>query len=227
LQLTGERRFSKGLSILANCTWGKTLDDFASEGPAFSSLGLTNPFNRHFDYGRSDDDVAHEVTFSNIWEVPHFKLDGWAGKLVNGWQLNSIWEWRGGFPFTIFSGLDNSFSAQGLDRADFIKSGNPQLSSSRSHGAQVAEFFDTSFFAPNAVGIFGNSGKNILRGPRFLDADVGVLKSTAVTERLAVQFRAEFFNIFNNVNLGIPSGGPLAIDNIQSDSTFGQILAAG
>lgn len=225
LQLTVEKRFGHGLSMLANYTWAKTLDDFAPEGPAFGNYGLTNPFNRHFDYGRSDDDVSNEFKFSNIWQIPHARLEGLASKLVNGWEVNSVVEWRGGFPFSIYSGLDNSFSAQFQDRADFVKAGNPQLSSGRAHGAMVNEFFDISFFGPNAPGTFGNSGKNILRGPKFFNADVGLLKKTNISERTSVQFRAEFFNIFNNVNLGIPLGGPLAIDNIQSDTgTFGTIL---
>jgi hypothetical protein len=142
--------------------------------------------------------------------------------------VNSIWFWHSGFPFTVYSGLDNSFSGQGLDRADLVKAGNPQLSSSRPHAAQVAEFFDTSFFAPNALGTFGNSGKNILRAPRFFNVDLGLLKQTKVTEKVNVQFRTELFNVFNNVNLGVSANGnPLGIDNIQGDQTFGQILAAG
>ncbi len=227
LQLTAEKRFGHGFLLLANYTWSKTLDDFSPQGSAVSGFGATDPFNRRFDYGRSDDDIAQQFKFSDIWQIPRLNVSGLAGKLVNGWELNSIWAWQGGFPFSIFSGSDNSHSAQGMDRADFVKPGNPQLSSGRSHGAMVSQFFDTSFFGPNAVGTFGNSGKNILRGPKFLNVDVGLLKKTNLTERTSIQFRAEFFNIFNNVNLGIPQGGPLAIDNFQPDPTFGQILAAG
>jgi hypothetical protein len=128
---------------------------------------------------------------------------------------------------SIYSGLDNSFSAQGQDRADLIKGGNPQLSSGRSHGAQVAEFFDTTFFGPNAIGTYGSSGKNNLRGPRMSNVDASLLKRFTITERFALQFRAEFFNLFNNVNFAPPQTGLLAIDNIQSDESFGQILAAG
>ena len=230
LQLSSEKRLSHGLSLLAAYTWSKGLDDFAPLGAYFSGFGSTDPFNRRFDYGVSDDDVRNNFKFSNVWQVPSPHAGGLAGKLLDGWEVNSIWFWHSGFPFTAYSGLDNSFSGQGLDRADFVKVGNPQLSSSRSHGAQVAEYFDTSFFGPNALGTFGSSGKNILHAPRFFNVDLGLLKQTKLTENLGLQFRAELFNVFNNSNLGTtPNGSGIAvgIDNFQSDSTFGQILAAG
>ncbi len=199
LQLGVEKRFGHGFSMLANYTWSKTLDDFGTEG-----AGPTDPFSRHFDRGRSDDDVAHIFRFSNIWQLPSVHRSGAAGKVLNGWELNSIWVWRGGFPFTVFCGCDNAFSGQGLDRADFIRPGNAQLSSGRSHGEMVNEFFDTSLFGPNVEGTFGNSGKNILRGPKSFNLDFGLLKKTNLTERTSLQFRAEFFNLFNNVNFGQP-----------------------
>lgn len=72
---------------------------------------------------------------------------------------------------------------------------------------------------PNAVGTFGSSGKNILRGPRFFDTDLGLLKDFAITERLKLQFRAEFFNAFNNVNFGQPQ-------NYLGSPATGQITSA-
>src|SRR5262249_37803423 len=158
--------------------------------------GLTDPFNRHFDYGRSDDDIAHQFHFSGVWRLPQMSVTGLADTLVNGWEVSPIWTWRSGFPFSVYSGLDNSFTAQGQDRADMIKAGNAQLSSGRSHGPQVAEFFDISFFGPNTIGTFGSSGKNNLRGPRMANVDFSLLKRFSITERLALQFRAEFFNLF-------------------------------
>jgi hypothetical protein len=68
----------------------------------------------------------------------------------------------------------------------------------------VNRYFDTSLFTFNAVGSFGNSGRNILRGPSLFNANVGLLKGTNITERVKLQFRAEFFNIFNNVNFNNP-----------------------
>ena len=83
----------------------------------------------------------------------------------------------------------------------------------------MLEFFDTSKFVRNEIGTFGNSGRNILRGPRFFNADMSLLKDTRVTERVSVQLRAEFFNIFNTVRFNTPNR------NVSS-SQFGRITSA-
>ena len=112
--------------------------------------------------------------------------------------------WQSGFPFTVSSGRDNSFTGIGRDRADFL-GGDPDLGSDRPHGEMVARYFDTSQFVANAIGTFGNSGKNMLRGPRYFNTDVALLKSTRIRERIDVQFRAEFFNIMNTPQFQIPN----------------------
>ena len=156
LQLNLERRLLAGLSVVTNYTWAKTIDDY----------GATRSVNRRFDYGPSDDDVRHVFKFANVWEIPRVDLHGWSSKLVNGWALNSIVFWRSGFPFSIYSGRDNSLSGVAADRADFL-GGAAQLSNGRSHGEMIDRFFDTSKFVPNTIGTFGNSGKNVMRGPRL------------------------------------------------------------
>jgi hypothetical protein len=209
-QFTLEKRFSYGLQVLANYTYSKTIDDY----------GWTNPFNRHFDYGISDDDVPHSFKFSSIYQLPNLKVNRFAGVFLNGWLLNAILNWRSGFPFSVRSGLDNSLSGVSRDRADFL-GGKAQLDSGRSHDELIAHYFDTSLFVPNAIGTFGNSGKNVLRGPKFFKTDFGLLKNFKVTERVGVQFRAEFFNLFNNVNFDAPG------NNVSSPDSFGVITSAG
>jgi len=218
LQLTVEKRLSHGLTLLANYAWSKELNGFAPVGAYYSS---TNPFDRHFDYGLSDDDVAHAFKFSAVYQLPHIAAGGPAGKLVNGWGLSTIVRWQGGFPFTIFSGYDNSFSGVNEDRADFTGSNlhEAKLSSGRSHGELVDKWFNTSLFQPNAPGTFGNTGKNILRGPRTFATNLALVKDTKITEKANVQFRAEAFNVFNNVNFADP-------DHTQADGQFGQITGA-
>jgi hypothetical protein len=141
---------------------------------------------------------------------------------MNGWELTSLATWHSGFAFQVFSGVDNSFSGVNLDRADFIGGASlsqAKLDASRSHGQLIQEYFNPAVFAQNAVGTFGNSGKNILRGPGSFNTDFGVIKNTKIKERLSLQFRAEFFNLFNNVNFSQP-------DNSIADSTVGQIFSA-
>lgn len=205
-QLNVEKRFSHGFSLLGNYTFSKTIDD----------LSAANPFDRRNERGLSGDDIPHNFKVSGIWELPRIAGAGkLAGQLINGWQLNAIVVWQSGFPFTVTSGVDNSFSGVGADRADYL-GGPAQLSSNRPHGEQVMRWFDTSRFKVNAVGTFGNSGRNILRGPKYFNTDFGLLKHFKPSERIRMHLRAEFFNFFNNVKFRLPNAN-------ASSSQFGRI----
>ena len=160
---------------------------------------------------------THVFKFSNIYQLPNANVTGAAAKFLHGWSVNSIVFWRSGFPMTVSSGRDNAFAAVGSNRADFL-GGNAELSG-QSHAQQIQQFFNTSLFVANAIGTFGNSGRNILRGPRMFNADFSVLKDTALAEQVNLQFRAEFFNIFNNVNFNNPNTN-------ASSSQFGRITSA-
>ncbi len=226
LQLTVEKRFSSGFQLLTSYTRSKELDDFAPIGSYNSS---TNPFNRHFDYGLSDEDVPNVFKFTGTYQVPRFKVNALTGTLINGWRLSSIVSWQSGFPFTVYSGVDNSLSGIYEDRADFTgsKISQAQLSSSRSHGAQVQQWFNTSLFQPNAIGTFGNIGKNLLRGPGMFNTNLSLAKDFTIAERASAQFRLEAFNAFNNVNFQLyTSNGSTGLDRTQADPTFGQIFNA-
>lgn len=208
LQLTVEKRFSHGYTMLVNYTYSRSFDD----------LGWANPYYRAFDYGRASADIPHNFKFSNLWNIPTPHLNGPLRFLATGWGLNAIAVWQSGFPFSVSSGRDNSLTGIGRDRADYL-GGQAMLDYGRSHGDMVNMWFATSQFASNALGTFGNSGRNILRGPRFFNTDLGVVKNTKVTERLNVQFRGEFFNAFNNVNFTQPNAN-------RSSAQFGRITSA-
>ncbi|PYQ93073.1 MAG: TonB-dependent receptor, partial [Acidobacteria bacterium] len=171
-----------------------------------------------FDYGVSREDVPHNLKVSNVWQLPNTGAGGVLRQVVNDWMLNTIVSWQSGFPFSIASGRDNSFTGINRDRADFV-GGNADLGSDRPHGEMVASYFDISKFVPNAIGTFGNSGKNMLRGPKYFNTDVALVKVLNVTNRIGLQVRAEFFNIFNNVNFNAPN-------NNVSSAQFGRITSA-
>ncbi|MFT4112605.1 TonB-dependent receptor domain-containing protein [Silvibacterium sp.] len=221
-QIQLEERLSHGLSLETNFTWSRALNDF---GPAGEPGGLatnTCSCGRYFDYGPDTGDDNKVFRLSGDYTFPHAHVKGIADQVVNGWNLSTVTSWQSGFPFTLFSEDDNSFSAIGADRPDLtvpsIK--NAVLSNGRSHAALVNEWFDTSAFTQNAVGTYGDVGKNSLRGPRLFNTDLALLKTGDVTERVNYEFRAEFYNVFNNVNFGNPDAG-------LQDSNFGQISSAG
>src|SRR5262249_41438833 len=123
VQLSAEKRFGKGLSVLASYTFSRKLDDY----------GWTTPDDRRFDAGLSREDDPHNFKVSDVWQIPHIGGKGPLSKVVNGWMLNSIVTWQSGFPFTITSGRDNSFTGINRDRADFL-GGNADLGSDRPNG---------------------------------------------------------------------------------------------
>ena len=195
LQLNVEKRFSHGLSLLSNYTYSKTTDN----------LSGTNPFTRQFEHSLSQNDIPSNFKFSGVWQVPVGSRNGISGKFLEGWEVNPILTMQSGFPFTVTSGVDNSLSGIGMDRANYIGGGSAQLDYGRSHGDQILKWFDTSKFTVNTPGTFGTSGRYILRGPRYFNTDLAIIKGTQLGERVNLQFRAEFFNVFNNVNFKLPN----------------------
>jgi hypothetical protein len=215
IRMNVERRLSHGFSFLANYSHSRMEDDYAPSG---ASKGQSDPFKRRFDYGISNDDIPNVFNLSGTGVIPSAPLHGLAGKLLNGWGVTGLINWRSGYTYSIFSGVDNSLSGVGSDRGDYV-GGDTTLDSGRPHGELVQEYFNVSAFAKNAIGTFGNSGKNILRGPRYFDTDTGLLKNFSIVESKSLQFRAEFFNVFNSVNFGQPG-------NTLGSTSVGKITAA-
>ena len=224
LQVNIEKRFSKGVSLLANYTWSRAQDD---AGPA------VNPFDiHHFGWGNSFSDLPNVFHFSAIWVLPNAPIKGWASQITNGWQITGINSWQNGFRFTVYSGVDNSGTGVGFDRADFTGSSISQaVFGDRSHAQMVNQYFDTSLFTVNAIGTFGNSPRNLLANPAFFNIDMAVLKYFPLNERMKFQFRAEFFNLLNTVNFTVPGLGSAnpdasAVGNIVNTGSFGKLTHA-
>jgi len=158
IELNVEKYLSHGLSFLANYTWSRNFSDFSES--LTMSYYQTNPFSRNYNYGPSESDIPYVFKFSGTWEIPHFHLSGVGDKILNGWELAPISLWQSGVPYSIMSGLDNSFTGDFSDRADFIgtKPSQARLNPGRPHRQLVQEYFNTSLFTPNAIGTFGNSG---------------------------------------------------------------------
>jgi hypothetical protein len=201
LQLTAERRFSNGFSILANYQFSKAIDD-SSNGKS-NGQSRTNPFNQGFDKGPADFDRKHVFNFSGLWELPGVANSNPLRVVVNGWSLNGIASMWSGFPLTVTSGVDNARTGTGNQRATLV--GDPYLDDDRSRGEQINEWLRRSAFAPNAIGTFGTLGRNVFRGPGYASFDFGLFKRFSIAEHVNATFRFEAFNAFNRVNLGAPS----------------------
>ena len=174
-------------------------------------------FNLKDDYARCDFDVTHAANVSMVYEFPRVRsLSGAAGRVVNGWSFNMIVGARSGQPFNVLSGRDNSLT--GAPNNDLADQTAP--SATRPAGVdKVQQWFNTSVFAVNKIGTFGNTQRNTLNGPGFVGFDVGVSKTTRLTERAGLQFRFEGFNLFNHPNFNNPVG---TVTNVN----FGKITSA-
>jgi hypothetical protein len=152
--------------------------------------------------------VTNQFKASFVWELPQTRL-GWStvNEAFSNWVVNGILTLDTGQPFTVLSGVDNSTSGIGQDRADLI--GNPKLSSGRSHAQKAKEYFNTDAFTANALGTFGDTSRMFLTGPGYSDVDLAVTRSFKMpfhsSEGHSPQFRAEAFNIANRVNFSNPN----------------------
>jgi hypothetical protein len=167
-------------------------------------------------YASSDFDRRHRFVFSGIYDLPKFYkgTSGFAKQAVNGWELSSVIQLQSGTPFSVLTN-DTAFIQA---RANYVPGCNP--TEGGSVRSRLDMYFNTACFASataDAAGGFGNTGRNILRGPNQKNVDISVVKFFPVTERAKVEFRSEFFNAFNNVSFQNP-------DNVIASPSFGQIL---
>jgi hypothetical protein len=152
-----------------------------------------------------------------VWQAPSLKQSGWLGReLVGGWQLNGIVTARSGMPINFLSGVDSNVDGIATDRPDVV--GNPVAPSGRSRAAQITQFFNTAAFA-KAVGLDGTAGRNLIRGPASANWNVAAFKEFQIREHQVFQFRTDFFNFLNEVNLGAPNA-------TLTSPSFGRVTTA-
>ena len=216
MQLTAERRFNQGFSILTNYMFSKSIDDSsANKATGQTRVGI---YDQSFDRGPSDFDHSHVFTSSSLWEIPGRFDNRLANAFVGGWNLTSIITLQSGFPFTVASGVDNARSGTGGQRADLV--GDPILPDNRSRGEEVAMWLNRTAFAPNVLGTFGNQGRNMWRGPGYATVDLGIHKNFQAAEALRIQFRFEVFNAFNRPNLMGPNASQNSATFMRTTTAF-------
>ena len=233
-----------GPGVQASYTWGKSIDDTSFVLGGTGSTGAVaagtaqNPFDDHPEKGPSSFDVTHSFGLSLAQDM-HLEsvnfLRPVTRKATDGWELLSISSISSGSPFTVFSGIQQTgYGAGGVDRPDQIA--KPQLSTARKvredyfgqGGDNGVDFFSIPVHiaggsGPNQ-GRLGALGRNSFRGPAFYNFDFALIKDTPFgrrksgAERMDLQFRSEFFNLFNIVTMGLPS------NTLQVNHTTGAIL---
>ena len=231
------RDLGSGLQLRANFTWAKNLDDgsawntsVSSNTPAFVEV----PSLPHLDYGPAATDIRRALAINASYELPFGTGKAFlanAGRatneVVSGWSLLSIANVFSGFPFSPQLGYNPTGS--GDSRNPVRPNVNPNFAGSLYPGgstaSRVTEYFNPNAFSAPAYGTVGNARRDSLVGPGYGDWDLSLLKSTAVNERVRVQFRAEFFNVLNHTNLQLPNEVVFAAGPTQG-TTANQTTAA-
>jgi hypothetical protein len=156
--------------------------------------------------------------------MPFFKHpENWYGHILGNWQVNGITTLMSGTPFTVYDSNDVDLQG-GAPEISGFSSNRPNLVGNPNSGPRTTqEWFNLSAFQrldPVAnAGQFGNEGRNVVQGPGYQEWDFSAFKNIPIHESKSLQFRAEFFNVFNHANFRLP-------DNDISSPNFGRITEA-
>jgi len=213
------KRFSKGFQFNSSYVLSKALDSSSTV-----TLGgcVANPFDTRASRGRADWDRRHNFVISGVWTppVPGAQKNVFT-RLLGGWNLSGISTIQSGAPVTVTNGQNRALDGTGCSgshHGDILSAEVTRSHSSRTD--MITRFFNTGAFALPALGRYGTAARGILSGPANVTTDFAVLKDFVVAEEMRFQFRAEMFNLFNQVNFSNPIAQ-------LANPRFGQITGAG
>lgn len=241
LLLSLERRFTKGISFQVRYTWSHSINDGSVGGG--ESNGPENVKCLQCDNGPSVFDIRHNVAVNGVYELPfgpgkaYLNQEGASGKIIGGWKLSGIGLWHTGHPLTVLYDVQPSQLPDGNDitdqRPDIVPGVPLTLPGGGKNGVPLinpAAFqappqnLDPAAFAGSVLR-FGNEPRGAIRALHYWQIDMALMKETRLTERLALEFGVQAFNIFNHVQLGDP--GNVKLDYVPNSGGLGFITQAG
>ena len=219
LQLSFNRRLSQGLLFTTNYTFAHGLSDVADQG-LFDS-DAQNPFNNRAEYGNSSGDVRHNVNYNLLYDIPlgdgHRLLSsGIPSHMFSGWKVGTLGVFQTGLASTVY------IEANTYGNEDFINQ-RPNCVpgvSVYAHPKTVNDWLNPAAFSMPAAGTYGNCANGDFYGPSMKSVDFSLLKETKLGESRNLEFRAEFFNIFNHPNFSV-----LSMNNFYGTPAFGQMFS--
>jgi hypothetical protein len=197
----------------------------AANSPAF----VANPLQPKSDYGRASFDVRHAAVLQATYDLPFGRgntshVHPWVERLLGNWRISGIETLQSGLPFT--PQLSYNPSNDGDTRNPVRPSWNSAFTGPVILGGS-SQYFNPNAFVQPLPGTYGNVGRNVLTGPSLVETDASLTKLFSLSERLNLQFRFEFFNLFNHTNFNAPnpvvyaaaSGGPSPTAGIITSTT--------
>ncbi len=198
MQLSFEKRYSKGLYLLSNWTWSHGLDNVGGDGGANGPVPQ-DPLNRRADWSSSNSDIRHRVNFAASYLLPFGnRMMGAPRLLLYGWEVGILTVMQSGLPFTVTVPGSPSNTGSG-SRANPVSGVSATLDD-----PTINRWFNTAAFAVPPAFTWGTLGRNTLRGPGIVNFDLSAAKKFLFTESKRLEFRAEFFNAFNHPQFGLP-----------------------
>lgn len=209
LQAKWTRRFSSGFQFLASYTYGRALE--GSEGVGETGVGApisTRPQdrnNRRAEKALASFHMKQRFVASYSYELPFGRGQRWlrsgvGSTVLGGWSLQGVTSLLDGNPYSV------QMTASNLNTGTFQRPNRTCDGSLNASERSIDRYFDPGCFVAPPAYMFGNAGRNILIGPGAVNFDFGVLKSFPVGERKRIEFRSEFFNLFNTPQFNPPSG---------------------
>jgi hypothetical protein len=208
-----------GLLLKASYTWSKTID---TSDNSIGSFSWNYPSFFYRNRAVAGYDRTQVLQFAWVYDLPLGPGKKWVTQkgvvraIAREWQANGVFSAYTGTPFTVSAAATSLNSPSNAQTADQVKSIVQKLG-----GIGIGTpFFDPTAFAPVTAVAFGNSGRNILRGPGVVNVDLSIFRGFTLTERVKLQFRAEAFNATNTPHFSNPNA------NVSVASNFGAITAA-
>jgi hypothetical protein len=230
LQAVLQKEMGHGLQYQVSYTFSKCMSDSTGYYGAWNnalsaSAYWQNVYDQRSEWAPCYYDATHVISAYAVYELPFGRgkmvgkdVNGVVNQVIGGWAVSPIVSFRTGWPMPVYGAQDNSGTFGRGARADC--SGTPSITNSAIPGVGVQWFTNNGQFTNPAVGTFGNCSPQLagLRSPHYTDVDMSVHKDFPITERFRLQFRTDFINAFNHVQLNAP--------NMSLGSTMGQITGA-
>jgi len=221
LQVSLDRRYTNGFSYGVSYTWSKSIN-VGGDGYYGVEGGVPQDAYNPARYDRSVSglDLKHILSLNTLYDIPVGKGkklstgNGVLDYILGGWQINNLFQAHSGIAFTpvISSDIANTGQAGWMGYEHLNLVGSPGFAK-----RTAKEWFNTAAYASPALYTFGNAGRNSLRGPSYWDLDSSLFRLFPVGEGRQFEFRAEAFNLLNNVDLGTPN------NDLNSGTAFGTI----